>query len=160
MRTALLIVAAGVVALGATLALAPSGRGAFRAWLEEVRDGDADRGWHLLGAEAQRAYAGDADAYARDVDGADWGALELDPPADQWTDDGFTHVVTPLRSSPATVPEFLFGRRIVHAVCDGDVPAGIGAYEDRRPFGGWGFGSGGVTGSQRGCQAAFRTAAP
>lgn len=153
--TPYLVVAGVILLVAGVLVLAPSGRGAFGDWLAEARDGDADRGWDLLGPEAQRAYAGNVDAYASDVDGADWGVLELGEPVDQWSDDGFTQVVMALRSAPATVPAFLFERRIVHAVCVDDAPTGIGAIEDRRPFGSWGFGGGGVTGSQRRCQAAF-----
>ncbi|HEX2884074.1 MAG TPA: hypothetical protein VHQ42_05815, partial [Candidatus Limnocylindria bacterium] len=74
--TPYLVVAGVILLVAGVLVLAPSGRGAFGDWLAEARDGDADRGWDLLGPEAQRAYAGNVDAYASDVDGADWGVLE------------------------------------------------------------------------------------
>ena len=86
---------------------------------------------------------------------ADWAALDLGVAIDGSSHDGVVRVEAELQSDPSTVPSFLLERRIVHGVCDGGRPSGIGAYEDRRPFQGGGFNGGVLTGGQRRCNAAF-----
>lgn len=148
-------IAIAVVVVAAAIVVGWPQPGGLRAWLAEVRDGDADWGWELLGPAAQAAYRNDPAAYAADAARADWAGLDLGPAEDTWSDDGFVHVRAELRSDPAWVPAFLFERRIVHGVCDGRRPVAIGAYEDRRPFQGGAFGGGGLTGGQVDCNAAF-----
>ena len=143
-----------VVVAAALVAAWPQPRG-FGAWITEVRDGDDDWGWDLLGAEAQGAYDGNRGAYVADMSEADWAALDLGSPVDVWSDDGFVRVEAELQSDPTAVPVFLLDRRIVHGVCDGRQPIAIGVFEDRRPFQGGAFGGGGLTGGQRQCNAAF-----
>jgi hypothetical protein len=132
--------------------------GAFRAWLVEVRDGDDEWGWELLDAEARAEYGNDRAVYIADVATADWASLDLGPATEVWSKDGFVRIEAELRSDPATVPVFLLERRIVHGVCEGRQPVGIGAYEDRRPFQSGGFGGGGLSGGGRMCNAAFTDA--
>lgn len=151
---------AGAIALGVialiTIPLGVHEAGGFAGWLVAVRSDDEDRGWDRLNPSIQDAY-GTRHAYLADVAAADWEALVLEGPVDVWEDDGFVRVEATLLSQPATVPLFLFERRIVHARCDeAGRPVGIGVYEDRRPFAGSRFDGGGVTGSQQRCQDAFR----
>lgn len=159
------IVAVGVLAVLAVLAgilVAPSlgiadlGGGSFAAWLTEVRGDDPDRSWSRLDEHTRAtSYGNDRDAYLDEVMVADWSALELEEPMRMWFDDGFARMEARLITAPATVPRFLFERGIVHGVCDGDAPVGIGVYEDRRFLGSGGFAGGGVTGGQAKCNAAF-----
>lgn len=144
-----------LVAVVAALVAASPQPGGFRAWIAEVRDGDNDWGWDLLDADARSRYDDDRDAYLADMIAADWEGLDLGPAVDVWSDDGFVQVQAELRSDPTSAPAFLLDRRLVHGVCDGRQPVGIGVYEDRRPFQGGAFGGGGLTGGQRHCHAAF-----
>jgi hypothetical protein len=148
------IILVGLVAAVAVIASRPQPSG-FRTWIAEIRDGDDDWGWELLGAEARDAYGGDRGAYLADMRAADWTALVLGPPADVWSDDGFVRVVSELGSDPTSVPRFLFDRRIVHGECDEGQPFGLGAYEDRRLFEDGVFSGGGLTGGQARCNRAF-----
>ena len=133
--------------------------GDFRAWLAEARGGDDDRGWDRLHPTVRDAFR-DRGAYLADVDAVDWDRFVLAEPVDLWVDDGFAHIEARLLSDPGSVPWFLFEKGIVHAVCDEAWrPIGVGVFEDRRPFAGSRFSGGGVTGSQRRCQEAFRAAA-
>ena len=152
------LIAIVLVVIAAAIVAAWPQAGGFRAWLSEVRDGDDDWGWDLLGAEAQAEYQGGQDAYLADMTAADWQGLDLGPAMDVWSDDGFVLVQAELRSDATTVPAFLLDRRIVHGVCDGRRPIAIGVYEDRRPFQGSAFGGGGLTGGQRRCNAALTDA--
>ncbi len=156
------VVAIGVLTVLAGILVAPSlgiadpGGGSFSAWLREVRGDDPDRGWSRLDEHTRAtSYDNDRDAYLDEVMAADWSVLELEEPMRIWFDDGFARMEARLISAPATVPRFLFERGIVHGVCDGDAPVGIGAYEDRRFLGSGGFAGGGVTGGQARCNAAF-----
>lgn len=156
-------VVAGVVAVvvglagTAWLADAPPGSSGFRAWLIEVADpADDDRGWNRLERWLQdHAYGGDRAAYLAEVRSADWRRMRLGPVADVWSDDGFVAVEAPLLSPPDSVPAFVFDRQIVHGLCEGRRPVGIGAFEDRRPFAGHRFAGGGLTGGQARCNAEF-----
>lgn len=153
----IVITAATCVALGAfAVSSAVRPRAGLAGWVLEVRGADEDRGWDLVGDDVRDAYGGDRAAYLADVAAADWIALELGPTVEVWERDGFAMLEAAVRSSPDTVPAFLFERRIVHGVCDqGGYPTGIGAFEDRRPFAGRQFVGGGLTGSQARCNAAF-----
>lgn len=153
-KTNALVAVALVVIVAALLAMRPQ-PGGFSAWIAEARDGDNEWGWDLLSSEAQSAYDGDRDAYFADMAAADWAALDLGPPVEMWSEDGFVNVEAELRSDPATVPEFLLDRRIVHGVCDGAQPRAIGVFEDRRPLQRSKFHGGGHTGGQVRCNAAF-----
>ncbi len=155
MAVGALAVLAGIL-VAPTLGIADLGGGSFSAWLTEVRGDDLDRGWSRLDAHTRAtAYDDDRDAYLDEVMAADWSALELEEPVRKWFDDGLARMEARLISAPATVPPFLFERRIVHGVCESGEPVGIGVFEHRRFLGSGGFTGGGVTGSQARCNAAF-----
>jgi hypothetical protein len=138
-----------------TIVTRPANR--LEDWLEAVSGGAEDRGWSYLGSGAHvgGGFVGSREAYLADARSADWSEFRWGEPETVWTDDGFAHVVAPLRSEPSTVPRFILDRRLVHGICENGRPVAIGVYEDRSLFRPGGMGSGGLAGSGVECNALF-----
>lgn len=142
-----------VVLQGFPRASSPGGR--LDAYLRAVAGAEPDRGWHLLGdLTRELSYGNDSAQYLRDAEAADWSAFRWSSAEVLWTDDGWANVQAGLVSDPTSVPAFLIQRRIIHGVCGGR-PIGIGVFMDVRFLGNDGFGSGGLSGGQMGCNARF-----
>jgi hypothetical protein len=95
-------------------------------WLQAMKEPSGDRGWSLLGAEAQqRFYGGDVRRYRDDVAGVDWSQVVWAPTAGRVEDGAFYLGNTALLSHPSTLPSFLLERGFVGPMCIDELPYGI-----------------------------------
>lgn len=95
-------------------------------WLTAMAEPSGDRGWSLLSPEEQqRAYDGDAAAYLADVDAADWSRVAWAPASGHLHDGIVYEGGASLLSHPATLPAFLYERRLAAPACLDGLPFGI-----------------------------------
>jgi hypothetical protein len=127
----------------------------FAAFLRAAAGGDQDRGWSFVSdLVGDLSYNNDRAAYLLDAAAADWAAFRWAEPETRWSDDGIASVEAELLSPPSTVPAFLIQNGIVHGICVDGGPTAIGVFALENPFA-RDFGAGGLTGSQKACNAQF-----
>lgn len=92
------------------------GAATVQAWLDGMSGATADRGWSLLGQEAQATYNFDQAAYVADAASVDWDAL--DPSVGPgYVDDGFATVTVKINGGWNSVAAFIRNRPLGQIAC-------------------------------------------